>query len=256
MLKYKMGLGGIILIGASAYFSASVFAAPLQILDFKKGQLSATEQTQLCEQVKELCQQRTQLQSLKTPDQTLWLLSEGNIAQFATSSTGFKLLKQWRIQLVATEEMARSSQYIFPKLFPMDQNRYAVAVIDTFSEMYSGGGAGIERASFYELKDSGKTHRFIENYPFNFSRMIRACFSEQDYENSKGKCHDEDSLSLDIRPIKPMLWQFRYRYSLDVSPASDSGEKSFKGSRNLNIDLNKAPEQPNIPEEWDYEGAG
>ncbi|MCU4580161.1 hypothetical protein KTJ32_04000 [Acinetobacter gyllenbergii] len=256
MLKHKMGLCGMILMGASAYFSASVFAAPLQILDFKKGQLSATEQTQLCEQVKELCQQRTQLQSLKTPDKTLWLLSEGNIAQFSHSNSGFKLLKQWQIPLAPAEEMARSKQYIYPKLFPMDQNRYAVALIDTFSEMYSGGGAGIERASFYELKDSGKTHRFIENYPFNFSRMIRACFSEQDYESSKGKCHDEDSLSLDIRPIKPMLWQFRYRYSLDVSPASDSGEKSFKGSRNLNIDLNKAPEQPNIPAEWDYEGAG
>ncbi|NNP67814.1 hypothetical protein [Acinetobacter sp. Ac_5812] len=256
MLKHKMGLCGMILIGVSAYFSTPVFAAPLQILDFKKGQLSATEQTQLCEQVKELCQQLTQLQSLKTPDQTLWLLSEGNIAQFSHSNSGFKLLKQWQIPLAPAEEMARSKQYIYPKLFPMDQNRYAVALIDSFSEMYSGGGAGIERASFYELKDSGKTHRFIENYPFNFSRMIRACFSEQDYENSKGKCHDEDSLSLDIRPIKPMLWQFRYRYSLDVSPASDSGEKSFKGSRNLNIDLNKAPEQPNIPAEWDYEGAG
>lgn len=84
--------------------------------------------------------------------------------------------------------------------------------------------------------------------------MIRACFSEQDYERSKGNCHDEDGLSLDIRPIKPMLWQFRYRYSLDVSPASDSGEKSFKGSRNLNIDLNKAPQQPNIPASWDYAG--
>jgi hypothetical protein len=122
--------------------------------------------------------------------------------------------------------------------------------------MYSGGGAGIERASFYELKDSGQTHRFIENYPFSFNRMIRACFSEQDYETSKGKCHDEDRLSLDIRPIKPMLWQFRYRYSLEVSPASDSGEKSFKGSRNLNIDLNKAPKQPNIPANWDYQGQG
>lgn len=256
MLKNKIALATMILVGTFACLGTSVFAAPLQILDFKKGQLSQDERTRLCEQVKDLCQQRTQLQSLKTPDQTLWLLSEGNIAQFAISSTGFKLLKQWRIQLAATEEMARSSQYIFPKLFPMEQKRYAVAVIDTFSEMYSGGGAGIERASFYELKDSGKTHRFIENYPFSFNRMIRACFSEQDYESSKGKCHDEDGLSLDIRSIKPMLWQFRYRYSLDVSPASDSGEKSFKGSRNLNIDLNKAPEQPNIPEEWDYEGAG
>ena len=122
--------------------------------------------------------------------------------------------------------------------------------------MYSGGGAGIERASFYELKDSGQTHRFIENYPFSFNRMIRACFSEQDYETSKGKCHDEDGLSLEIRPIKPMLWQFRYRYSLEVSPASDSSEKSFKGSRNLNIDLNKAPKKPNIPANWDYQVQG
>lgn len=254
MLKDKNVWPAMILLGTSLCFSATIFAAPLQILEFKKGQLSSTEQTQLCEQVTDLCQQRTQWQSLKTPDQTLWLLSEGNIAQFATSTTDFKLLKQWRIQLAATEEMARSSQYIFPKLFPMDQNRYAVAVIDTFSEMYSGGGASVERASFYELKDSGQTHRFIENYPFHFYRMIRACFSEQDYERSKGNCHDEDGLSLDIRPIKPMLWQFRYRYSLDVSPASDSGEKSFKGSRNLNIDLNKAPQQPNIPASWDYAG--
>ncbi|ENW82850.1 hypothetical protein F909_01126 [Acinetobacter sp. ANC 3929] len=256
MLKNKMTLRAMILVGISTSFSPSTFAAPLQILEFKKGQLSQSEQKQLCEQVKDFCTQQAKWQSLKTPDQALWLLSKGNIVQFNYSNSGFKLLKQWHIPLMPAEEVKRSGQYIFPKLFPMDQNRYAIAVIDTFSEMYSGGGAGIERASFYELKDSGKTHRFIENYPFSFNRMIRACFSEQDYESSKGKCHDEDGLSLDIRPIKPMVWQFRYRYSLDVSPASDSGEKSFKGSRNLNIDLNKAPEQPNIPAEWDYEGAG
>jgi len=193
---------------------------------------------------------------LKTEDQNLWLLLGNDIAQFRLSTTGLKLTNQWRIQLAPSEEMERTSQYIFPKLFPMTENRYAIAQIDTFSEMYSGGGAGIERANFYELKDSGQTHRFIENYPFSFNRMIRACFSERDYETSKGKCHDEDSLSLDIRPLKPMLWQFRYRYSLEVSPASDSGEKSFKGSRNLNIDLNKAPQQPNIPANWDYQGQG
>jgi len=177
MLKNNIALATMILVGTSACFGTSVFAAPLEIVGFKKGQLSQNERTRLCEQVKDLCQQQAQWLSLKTPDQALWLLSEGNIAQFATSTTGFKLLKQWRIQLTSTEEMARSSQYIFPKLFPMDQNRYAVAVIDTFSEMYSGGGAGIERASFYELKDSGKTHRFIENYPFSFNRMIRAISS-------------------------------------------------------------------------------
>ena len=256
MLNNKIHLSRLILTVSFSCFSSSIFAAPLQILELKKGQLSQVEQTQICEQLKDLCQQQAQWRSLKTVDQNLWLLSGSDIAQFRLSTTGLKLTHQWRIQLAPSEEMARTSQYIFPKLFPMTENRYAIAQIDTFSEMYSGGGAGIERANFYELKDSGQTHRFIENYPFSFNRMIRACFSERDYETSKGKCHDEDSLSLDIRPLKPMLWQFRYRYSLDVSPASDSGEKSFKGSRNLNIDLNKAPQQPNIPAHWDYQGQG
>ncbi len=256
MLNNKIHLSGLILTVSFSCFSSSIFAAPLQILEFKKGQLSQVEQMQICEQLKGICLQQAQWRSLKTVDQNLWLLSGSDIAQFRLSTTGLKLTHQWRIQLVPSEEMARTSQYIFPKLFPMTENRYAIAQIDTFSEMYSGGGAGIERANFYELKDSGQTDRFIENYPFSFNRMIRACFSEQEYKSSQGKCHDEDSLSLDIRPIKPMLWQFRYRYSLEVSPASDSGEKSFKGSRNLNIDLNKAPKQPNIPAHWDYQGQG
>ena len=256
MLNNKIHLSRLILTVSFSCFSSSIFAAPLQILEFKKGQLSQVEQTQICEQLKGICLQQAQWRSLKTVDQNLWLLSGSDIAQFRLSTTGLKLTHQWRIQLVPSEEMARASQYIFPKLFPMTENRYAIAQIDTFSEMYSGGGAGIERANFYELKDSGQTHRFIENYPFSFNRMIRACFSERDYETSKGKCHDEDSLSLDIRPLKPMLWQFRYRYSLEVSPVSDSGEKSFKGSRNLNIDLNKVPKQPNIPAHWDYQGQG
>lgn len=234
--------------------SSVALAAPLDILTFKKAQFSQQEQNQLCAQVKELCQHRDQWRSLKTADQSLWLLSGADIAQFSASTMGLKLLKQWHIDISSQEDRTSTGKFVFLKLFPMAQNRYAIAVIDTFSEMYSGGGAGIERASFYELKDSGNTHPFIKNYPFSFSRMIRACFSEQDYESSKGNCHDEDALSLDIRPIKPMLWQFRYRYHLSVSPASDSGEKSYQGSRNLNIDLNKAPQQPNIPETWSYAG--
>ena len=237
-----------------AALSSVALAAPLDILTFKKAQFSQHEQNQLCAQVKELCQHRDQWRSLKTADQHLWLLSDGDIAQFSSSTTGLKLSKQWHIDISSQEDGTSTGQFVFPKLFPMAQNRYAIAVIDTFSEMYSGGGAGIERASFYELKDSGNTHAFIKNYPFSLNRMIRACFSEQDYESSKGNCHDEDALSLDIRPIKPMLWQFRYRYHLSVSPASDSGEKSYQGSRNLNIDLNKAPQQPNIPETWNYTG--
>ena len=256
MIKNKTIFGCVMLAGIFGWLATSAVAAPLQILEFKKAQLSQIEQDQLCKQVKDLCQKGLQWRSLKTPDQNLWILSNRNdIAQFKPTAMGFKLVRKWNIVTVASED-GHHNQYIFPKLFPLTQQRYAIAIIDQFSEMYSGGGAGIERASFYELEGSGNERPLIKNYPFSFSRMIRACFSEQDYKSSKGKCHDEDGLSLEIRPIKPMLWQFRYRYSLEVSPASDSSEKSFKGSRNLNIDLNKAPKKPNIPANWDYQVQG
>lgn len=253
MIKKKIGLGSAVL-AACACFTPAVFAAPLQILAFEKAQLSQSEQHQLCEQVKALCQQPEQWRSLKTADQSLWLLSGSDIARFNASAAGFKLSQQWHLDISDQAQGASNGQFIFPKLFPMAQNRYAVAVIDSFSEMYSGGGAGIERASFYELKDAGNAHQFMQNYPFSLNRMIRACFSEQDYASAKGNCHDEDRLSLDIRPVKPMLWQFRYRYNFSVSPASDSGGKSYQGSRNLNIDLNRAPAQPDIPAAWNYAG--
>ena len=234
--------------------SSAAWAAPLQILTFQKAQLSPSEQHQLCEQIKALCRQPEQWRSLKTADQSLWLLSGGDVARFHASAAGFQLARQWHLDISNQAQGASNGQFIFPKLFPMAQNRYAVAVIESFSEMYSGGGAGIERASFYELKDAGNAHQFIQNYPFSLNRMIRACFSEQDYASAKGDCHDEDRLSLDIRPVQPMLWQFRYRYNLSVSPASDSGGKSYQGSRNLNIDLNRAPAQPDIPAAWNYAG--
>lgn len=254
MIKNKTIFGCVMLAGIFGWLATSAVAAPLQILEFKKAQLSQIEQDQLCKQVKDLCQKGLQWRSLKTPDQNLWILSNRNdIAQFKPTAMGFKLVRKWNIVTVASDDDTHK-QYVFPKLFPLTEQRYAIAIIDTFSEMYSGGGAGIERASFYELLDDGQQRVFIQNYPFSLNRMIRACFSEQDYESSKGKCHDEDGLSLDIRPLKPMLWQFHYRYSLEVSPVSDSGEKSFKGSRNLNIDLNKVPKYPNIPVTWNYAG--
>ncbi|MEF9958034.1 MAG: hypothetical protein RR767_12685 [Acinetobacter sp.] len=238
----------------SLSLSTSILAVPLKILEFKKGELTQAEQKQLCQQVKDLCVQSVQLRSLKTADQNLWILSSRNdIAQFKSSSKGFKLVREWSVVTAEREDVSHK-QYVFPKLFPLTQKRYAIAIIDQFSEMYSGGGAGIERASFYELKDAGLMKQFIKNYPFSLNRMIRACFSEQDYESSKGNCHDEDALSLDIRPMKPMLWQFRYGYNLSVSPASDSEEKSYKRSKILNVDLNHVPPQPSIPAEWNYLG--
>ncbi len=117
MLKHKIGLGGIILMGASACLSGSVFAAPLQILDFKTEQLNQTTQDQLCTQLKNLCKKGVQWRSLTTPDQNLWVLSNRNdVAQFKPTSMGYKLIRQWNIVTVAAKTLIKNNMY-FPNFF-------------------------------------------------------------------------------------------------------------------------------------------
>lgn len=95
----------------------------------------------------------------------MWLLKNDRIAVFHPSQSGLKLDGQWQLPFAVEDTNDDDSSFIFPKLFPMTPTRYAVAVIAPFLEMYSGGGASIERASFYELLEQGKTQRFITDYP-------------------------------------------------------------------------------------------
>ena len=55
-------------------------AAPLNILEFKKNQLTTVEQTQICTLLKSFCDQTERLRSLKAPDHKLWLLKNDRIA--------------------------------------------------------------------------------------------------------------------------------------------------------------------------------
>ena len=60
MIKNKTIFGCVMLAGIFGWLATSSFAAPLQILEFKKAQLNQTEQDQLCKQVKDLCQKGVQ----------------------------------------------------------------------------------------------------------------------------------------------------------------------------------------------------
>lgn len=236
--------------------SGVVSAKPLEILSFKKDQLTSLENQQICQQLQPQCSSSKAFSSVKMNPSSIWVLANDQIVQFQKSQNAFKKQNTWRFkQLNQVDAEGETDQYkLFPKLFPMDQNRYAVALLNQRTEGYSGGGAVIQRADFIELKHTGQTHQFITDYPFYFSQMIRACFSEEEYESSEGHCHDLYDLNLDIRVIKPMHWQLRYSYVTQISPASDSGEKSGKYRRNIEIDLNQTPKQLDLPEGWNYSG--
>ena len=102
-----------------------------------------------------------------------------------------------------------------PALYPLAEGQWAVAVLQTVSETYSGGGASFTKADFVPLDESKAVY---DDIPFSCSKMVRACFSEKEYKQSK-HCHDESSGSLRIaygepaRPGEPYNWQFTWLQS-------------------------------------------
>lgn len=99
-----------------------------------------------------------------------------------------------------------------PALYPLAEGQWAVAVRQTVSEGYSGGGASFHTADFVPLEGGKAVH---EGIPFSCTKMVRACFSEKEYKTSK-HCHDESFGSLRIaydepaKPGAPYGWQYTW----------------------------------------------
>lgn len=90
---------------------------------------------------------------------------------------------------------------IYPALYPAPGGHYAIAVVRNHMEGYSGGGAGFSYADFVVLNtespnaagatNEGKPYTLLyAGVPFSCSKMVRACFSEREYQTSR-HCHDE-----------------------------------------------------------------
>ncbi|MFH3639594.1 hypothetical protein WAH83_22450, partial [Acinetobacter baumannii] len=82
--------------------------------------------------------------------------------------------------------------------YPLNKNEHAIAVLNTWFTGYSGGGRFEENADFIELKSKGQYQVALKDINFSSSKMIRACFSEQEYKKSQ-HCYDETWMTLNIR---------------------------------------------------------
>lgn len=99
---------------------------------------------------------------------------------------------------------------LYPALYPLDDHRFAVALVQEFREMYSGGGASLSIADFLVPGAApAEWQTLYTAVPFSCYEMIRACFSEKDYANSP-HCHDERSAYLTIQPQADGRWQFSW----------------------------------------------
>lgn len=251
-MKSKSMWSVVLLTINGSFLSSPLYAAPLQILDFEPKPWSAAERQQLCRENQVFCPENSEIKRIDVKDQ-VWVLSGVNIAKMHRNRHGLKQLNFWQFDLKQSDDDSALKTFIYPKLFPMDQQRYAIALIQQSHEYYSGGGAHIQRADFYELKKNNQTSRFIQDYPFYSDRMIRACFSYEDYQKAQDQCHDLYQLQLDIQVKQAMKWQLRYRYTQEISPVSDSGLTKTKQFKTFRIDLLRPPLHLHLPDTWNYQ---
>ena len=56
-------------------------------------------------------------------------------------------------------------------------------------------------------------------------------------DSSKGRCHDQENLVLNIHYLKPYTWQMRYHYSSVLSPVLD--QKAVNSRQNFVLEKGK-----------------
>jgi hypothetical protein len=107
---------------------------------------------------------------------------------------------------------------IAPALYPVGPDKWAVALLSTVNEMYSGGGAEFSTADFVAIDSSnlGQAKPVHAGIPFSCSRMVRACFKESQYAQSP-HCHDETEGTLritygvDANSAEQYHWEYLWR---------------------------------------------
>jgi hypothetical protein len=91
---------------------------------------------------------------------------------------------------------------IHPALYPAGPDLWAVAVLTSRTEGYSGGGAQFVTADFVALDpkatDVGEKQRLFSAVPFSCSKTVRACFTPKDYKTSP-HCQDETTGFLTLK---------------------------------------------------------
>lgn len=106
---------------------------------------------------------------------------------------------------------------IHPALYRLDDSHLAVALVSHFTESYSGGGAGFEMADFLRLDEgkgaapsAGTYEVAYAGIPFSCNTMVRACFTEREYQTSP-HCHQESDGHLTLRFAEaPSQWSFTW----------------------------------------------
>lgn len=252
-------------LGLSVLCSLESYAAPTE-KTFVQAQLNTVQHRQFCQQFSQYCSQHSSgiLYKVKQDNQQFYLVDGLKLIQLQYRGSAFNKLNQWDFSsyqpqhqqalwsVQADESTDVPELSIFPKLFPINATDYAIGVVRTWHDMYSGGGLTEEMIDFVQLKQNGQYQVVLNHIPLSMSRMIRACFSEQDYakaEKANSSCHDEAWLNSRIQYIKPNVWKITYTFDVSYSVTSDRQQHGFTEKKSLMLHLNQN-NKINFPKKW------
>lgn len=240
---------------------SGVTAAATEAITLQKQEMTTQKRTVLCNLIPDQCQNKpiwTLYRWAEQPQQ-YYLISNLKLYQLKQVKQSYQLLNQWDFsnytpQKVSTHWMiedigsASDQKHLYPALFKISENSHAIALIQTFREIYSGGGMHEEIADFFEIVPHQRPKLIFQNIPFSAYRMIRACFSEEDYiKSGEGYCHDDENLILNIQYRKAYSWQMQYHYARNLSPVSD--QKPLNQKKNYILQKG-AQETIQFPRTW------
>lgn len=189
-------------------FSACAWSADMKPLAFVGIKSGSADYTAICDVMKKYCDKdkTTKIWKVKNKPTELYLITPSlNLVKVKSENGYYPEVQAWNFDHYAKnveipdeiDDLSLGTIEIFPALYPLSKTQNAIAIVTHWVASYSGGGRTENFANFIMINDDGSSMTALADVPFYQSQMIRACFSEEDY-NKNAHCHDESWSILNI----------------------------------------------------------
>jgi hypothetical protein len=163
---------------------AGNLAVPLPAMNRVSAEQAETRSTLHCNAARDFC-----LRAWREADGSAWFLDIHHRVPAGANAAPAR-----RMALPAGEDPERETHQIWPHLIREASGALLLGVERRRTAGFSGGGAGATHLLLFRM--ASRTAEPVEmlTVQTNYTAMIRACFSEDEYRN-RGACHDEYEFS-------------------------------------------------------------
>lgn len=213
-----------VLFSSFMVFSVQAFAVDaIQAVPLVKLKSESLQLKKICADLNLTCTEGANLWKKKAAnDSKVYLIdSTPQLIALVKNKNSYKVADAWNFKNYQHHnknsedgELGDYGVELFPAFYPLNRQKFAIAIVQYWGTGYSGGGKGEQFADFVMLEPKGKYQLALVDVPFYSYEMIRACFSEKDYKTSP-HCHDEtgSSLSIQFKDIGKPYYQWILNYT-------------------------------------------